>query len=120
MRLTYPDIRDRVNQKLGYGKYSKLALATGMRVEHISRVWRGQRSVSFTAGYRIAKAAGITMEQLYAVMCADPQSICRREQAAWEAGKTRRKAAQRRAKVLERKLSAISAAYRRTPLRRPA
>jgi transcriptional regulator with XRE-family HTH domain len=58
--------RSTVARAIGPGNYHRLARATGYTPQHVSRVLRGKVGASFVAANRIANAAGVTLDELYA------------------------------------------------------
>lgn len=50
---------------LADGQYHTIARKSGLSPQHVSRTIKGERGCSFHIAYRIAYAAGVTLDQLY-------------------------------------------------------
>lgn len=58
--------KDDPGKRLSPGNFGRIAKRTGHTKQHISRVCRGLRVPSFDVAANIARAAGVTMDQLHA------------------------------------------------------
>ncbi len=57
---------------LGPGNYRRIARGARLTPQHVGRVLGGRRGTSLEVGARIAAAAGVTLDQLYAFIKATP------------------------------------------------
>ena len=57
---------------LGPGNYRRIARTAGVTPQHVARVLRGERGASLHVGARIAKAAGVTLDQMYEFISNSP------------------------------------------------
>lgn len=56
----------------GNGNYLRIADKAGVTPGHVSRVLRGSKGASLHVAARIARAAGVTLDELYAHILAQP------------------------------------------------
>lgn len=54
------------HKRLGMGNFGRIAKRTGFTKQHVSRVLRGLREPSFDVAAVIARAAGVTLDELHA------------------------------------------------------
>lgn len=114
---SFEKTRDRINEQLGYGKLLRLARLTGTGVEHLAKAWKGKRSLSFTTAYRVAKAANISMEDLYKTICAPKGSFCRKELHLAEMQRRKRLRDVQYWNRQQKQLAKIAMQMKRTPTR---
>lgn len=51
--------------KLTEGNFRRIARATNLTPQHVGRVIKGAVNTTLTTAYQIAKAAGVTLDELY-------------------------------------------------------
>ena len=59
-----------LKKKLGQGNFHAIARKADINPAHVSRVLRGLRGASMDTAGRIAKAADVTVDELYAYIAA--------------------------------------------------
>lgn len=64
--------RTRVTE-LGPGNYRRIAKVAGLSSTHVSRALRGERGLSLVIAARIARAANVTLDELYTHISASPR-----------------------------------------------
>lgn len=65
-------LRVPISTALGRGNYRSIARRAGLSVQHVSRTLRGERGASFHVAARIAKAAGVTLDEMHRYIMASP------------------------------------------------
>lgn len=80
-------------EKLGPGNYRSIARGAGLTPQHVSRVLRGLKGVSFLVAARIARTAGVTLDEMYEYVSTSPEFTAksRRTMAEIDPKKTRRR-----------------------------
>lgn len=63
-RAIPPNIRD-LRNALGPGNYHAIARNAGMTPQHVSRILRRRHGTSLEIAAKVAKAAGVTLDDLY-------------------------------------------------------
>lgn len=58
-------------ERLAPGNYHRISRASGLSLQHVSRVLRGIRGASFDTASLIARAAGVSLDQLHAYRTAN-------------------------------------------------
>jgi transcriptional regulator with XRE-family HTH domain len=53
-----------LNEVLGYGQYGSLARKTGLSRQQVSRVMKGLSGTPLTTASQLAKAAGVTLDEM--------------------------------------------------------
>lgn len=71
---------EHVIARLSIGQYGKLARMSGMSKQHISRALNGYRGLSFHSAARLAMAADVSLDHLYAFILSQPRlTFCGRK-----------------------------------------
>ena len=54
------------------GNYRRICGKAGLTPQHVARVLQGRKGASFHVAARIAKAAGVTLDEMHAFIAASP------------------------------------------------
>lgn len=64
-------------ERLTAGNYRRIARGAGLTPQHVARTLKGKRGASLHVAYRIAKAAGVSLDELYAFITSHPDIVVR-------------------------------------------
>ena len=65
----------KVERLLGPGNYRRIARKAKLSPQHVGRLLKGKRGASFHVAARVAQAAGVTLDALYAFITSQPELI---------------------------------------------
>jgi hypothetical protein len=89
-----PSKRAIAEGKLTEGNFRRIARATNLTPQHVGRVIKGAAETKLSTAYRIAVAAGVTLDELY--------EYAQKRNAASEAVATGKPVKRKKAKVVKR------------------